>query len=912
MGYLEGRVAKRLYLIDGSALAYRAYFAFVRNPLLNSKGENTSASYGFANSLLKLFREEKPDYWVCVFDTPHPTFRHEMYPEYKSTRAKMPDDMAEQLPRVKEVAETLGCPIVEKPGFEADDVIATLAQQAVAGGLDAVIVTGDKDFMQLVTDRITMYNSRRKGGVEQIERLDPAGVEKKFGVPPERVIDVLGLAGDTSDNIPGVPGVGPKTAVSLVKEFGDLEAVLANREKIARKTLREKLHTYAEQARFSRELVTIKTDVPVKLEKQNFLVKAFDIGAVTRLFVELGFKSLVRFVEPDLMETEAPARAAAASAGNYQTVSTFAQLRQLVKTWRKAEWLAVDTETTSLNPIDAELVGVSICVEAGEAYYIPVGHREQEANLERDAVLAELKPLLENPKPRLVGQNIKYDWQIFRDYGITLGGIAFDPMIASYLIDPTSRGHSLDALALKHLSYEKTPISELIGTGKKQISFADVGVEAATQYAAEDADFTWRLAKTLRPMLAPIGLTDLFEKVEIPLVPILAHMEYDGVSVDVPYLKKLSNSWKRKLARLTDKIYDKAGDEFNINSPQQLGVVLFDRLGLQPVRKTARTAQRATDVSTLEILAKKHPLPRLILDYRALTKLKSTYADALISLVNPRTGRVHTSFNQAVAATGRLSSSDPNLQNIPIRTEDGKKIRRAFIPKSEDYVLLAADYSQIELRLMAYFSGDEALCEAFRLGEDIHSRTASDIFGVPVEMVDAERRRWAKSANFGIIYGLSAYGLSQQTDMTVGEAKDFIDTYFRRYPKVREFIDSTIKKARDDGYVTTLLGRRRSLPDIRSNNRSQREFAERTAVNTPLQGTAADIIKKAMVDLARDLQGKKSMMVLQVHDELVFDTHRDELDWLTDTVRERMEHAVELSVPLKVDFGIGDNWLDAK
>jgi len=905
-------MAKRLFLIDGSALAYRAYFAFIKNPMYNSKGENTSAPFGFANSLLKLYREEQPDFWVCVFDTPQPTFRHEIYPEYKSTRAKMPEEMAEQLPRIKQVAEALGCPVVEMPGYEADDVIATLAVQAAEKEIDAVMVTGDKDFMQLVTDRITIYNSRRKAGVEQIERLDPAGVEKKFGVPPNRVVDVLGLAGDTSDNVPGVPGVGPKTAVSLVKEFGELESVLQSIDQISRKSLREKLRTYAEQARFSRDLVTIKTDVPIKLREKDYAVQSLNAKSAGRLFAELEFKSLIRFLEPDLFRTGKTEKQQAAFKGNYHTVQDLLKLEKLVKKWQKAKRLAVDTETTSLDPINAELVGISISAETGEAHYIPVGHRDTEANLDLEVTLKTIRTILEKKQPRLVGQNIKYDWQIFRKYGITLDGLDFDPMLASYLVDPLARRHDLGSLALRHLGYEMIPISKLIGSGKNQKSFADVPVEVATEYAAEDADFTLRLEENLRPRLEPLGVLRLFEDIELPLVPVLAQMEYDGVSVDIPYLKRLSARWKKDLDTLTEEIYEVAGEKFNINSPRQLGVILFDKLKLTPGRKTARTAQRATDISTLATLADKHPLPELVLQYRSLSKLKSTYADALTALVSPRTRRVHTSFNQAVAATGRLSSSDPNLQNIPIRTADGQKIRRAFIPKSEEYTLLIADYSQIELRLMAHFSEDEALCEAFARGEDIHARTASDIFGIPVEAVDAERRRWAKSANFGIIYGLSAYGLAQQTDMTVQEAKDFIDTYFRRYPKVRRFIDTTIEQARRNGYVTTLMGRRRPLPDLNAANRQRREFAERAAVNTPLQGTAADVIKKAMVDIAAKIRGKKSMMVLQVHDELVFDAHLDEIAWLTALVRDLMENAVELSVPLKVDIGTGNNWLEAK
>ncbi len=905
-------MAKTVYLLDGMALAYRAYFAFVRNPLRNSKGEDTSAPFGVANSLLKLYREEKPEYWVCVFDTVEPTFRHDIYPEYKATREKMPEEMVAQMPRVREVIEALGCPIIEVPGYEADDVIATLAAQAADQGFEAVMVTGDKDFMQLVTDRITMYNTKRTAGKDEVERLDPRGVEKKFGVPPHQVIDVLALGGDKSDNIPGVPGVGPKTAVKLIKEFGDLETVLANADNVRGKKLQQNLREHAEQARFSRELVTIKTDAAATFDPQRFAIEGIDTIEARHLFTELEFTSLVRQLANNNSTTGESAQDTAEGMGDYRAVISLKELDQLIAEWRKADRLAVDTETTSLYAVQADLVGIAIIAKGGTGCYIPVGHKETEQNVPIDEVLEKLRGLLERDTPKLIGQNIKYDWLVFKRHGVELGGIVSDPMIASFLLNPSSRGHSLEELARVHLGCEMIPISGLIGTGKKQKSFAEVPVAQATTYAAEDADCTLKVAEILEPRLKPAGLENLYANIEIPLISVLARMEYCGVSVDVPYLKRLSASWKRRLTTLTKKIYEAADEEFNINSTQQLATILFDKLLLKPVRKTARTAQRSTDVSALEKLAKEHPLPQFILDYRELNKLKTTYADALLNLVNPDTGRVHTSFNQTIAATGRLSSSDPNLQNIPVRTPEGQKIRRAFIPKPGGHILVVADYSQIELRLMAHFSGDEALREAFARGEDIHTRTASDIFGIPPEMVDAESRRWAKAANFGIIYGLSAYGLSQQTEMSVAEAKDFIDTYFRRYPGVKSYIEKTIDEARTHGFVTTLMGRRRPLPDLHSNNRQRREFAARVAVNTPLQGTAADIIKKAMIDVAAEMHGKRSMMVLQVHDELVFDTHPDELDWLEQMVREKMERAVSLSVPLTVDIGRGSNWLEAK
>jgi len=900
----------RLYLIDGTALAYRAHFAFIRTPLRNSKGENTSAIFGVANSLLKLRREEKPDYWAFVFDRPEPTFRHEKHEEYKATRAPTPEDLIAQLPRIKEIAGALGCPLVEMPGFEADDLIGTLAQQAVADGYDVVVVSGDKDLMQLVNKHVKIYNPR-KGGAE-IEWLDPQGVEDKFGVPPEKVRDVLALMGDTSDNVPGIPGIGPKTAVELICQFGDLESVLIAAPTVARQSLQEKLIKYADQARFSMELVTLKTDCPIEWQPERFQAVSFDEKAAARLFVEMEFKSLVKWLGPDLATIQVESPKKETPTGVYHHVHSLDELKKLAGQMRHAEWLAVDTETTSLSAFEAELVGISISFAEAEAYYIPVGHSDKAANLPIEAVLDLLRPLLTAERPRLIAQNVKYDAEVFARYGIELGGVGFDPMLASYCLNPETRSHGLDAMAQMHCGHTMQPIDELIGAGKKQISFAAVPVDKATYYSAEDADYTFRLFNILSPQLAAAGVERLFTEIELPLAPVLGRMESAGIRIDPACLRDLSRQMQQQIDRLIGAIYEAAGEEFNVNSPGQLGRILFDKLKLTSSRKTAKTAQRATDVGVLEKLATGHELPRLMLEYRQLAKLKSTYSDALVELADPKTGRVHTSFNQTVAATGRLSSTDPNLQNIPIRTEEGRKIRRAFIPRDEDHQLLVADYSQIELRLMAHFSQDPALLRAFRDAADVHARTAAEIFGIPEEMVSPEQRRLAKTANFGIIYGVSAYGLSQQSDMTVSEAKIFIDTYFRRYPGVKRFIDNTITQARKDGMVRTLFGRRRFLPDMSSSNRQRREFAERTAVNTPMQGTAADIIKKAMIEIDRQLRGKKSAMTLQVHDELVFDAHRSEIDWLVQTVRDTMEHVVSLDVPLVVDLGTGPNWLDAK
>jgi DNA polymerase-1 len=900
----------RLYLIDGTALAYRAHFAFIRAPLRNSKGENTSAIFGVANSLLKLRREEKPDYWAFVFDRPEPTFRHEKHEEYKATRAPTPDDLVAQLQRVKEIAAALGCPLVEMAGYEADDLIGTLAQKAVADGYDVVVVSGDKDLMQLVDEHVKIYNPR-KGGAE-IEWLDPKGVEDKFGVPPEKVRDVLALMGDTSDNVPGIPGIGPKTAVELISQFGDLESVLSAASKVARQSLQEKLVKYADQARFSMDLVTLKTDCPVEWQPERFQAVSFDEKAAARLFAELEFKSLIKWLGPDLASIEVEDRKTASAAGTYHQVRSIDELKTLVDQMCHAEWLAVDTETTSLNAFEADLVGISLSFAEAEAFYIPVGHTDKTANLPLAEVLDLLRPLLVAERPRLIAQNVKYDAEVFARYGIELCGVGFDPMLASYCLNPETRSHGLDTLARAHCGHVMQPIDELIGTGKKQVSFATVPVDKATYYSAEDADYTFRLFHILSPQLAPAGVERLFTEIELPLAPVLGRMETAGIRIAPAYLKDLSRQMQGQIDRLIGAIYEAAGEEFNVNSPGQLGRILFDKLKLASSRKTAKTAQRATDVGVLEKLATEHELPRLMLEYRQLAKLKSTYADALVELVNPQTGRVHTSFNQTVAATGRLSSTDPNLQNIPIRTEEGRKIRKAFIPRDDDYQLVVADYSQIELRLMAHFSQDPALLAAFRDAADVHARTAAEIFGIPEERVSLEQRRLAKTANFGIIYGVSAYGLSQQSEMSVGEAKVFIDTYFRRYPGVRRFIDATIAQARKDGMVRTLFGRRRFLPDMSSANRQRREFAERTAVNTPMQGTAADIIKKAMIEIDHLLRGKKSVMALQVHDELVFDAHRSEIDWLVGMAKDAMERVVSLDVPLVVDLGTGPNWLDAK
>jgi DNA polymerase-1 len=891
---------KRLFLIDGSALAYRSYFAFIRNPLINSKGENTSAVFGFTNSMLKIIREEKPDYLAVVFDTKAPTFRHEIFKEYKSTRAKMPDEMSEQLPRIREVAEGMNLPVLEVDGFEADDLMGTLAKKAKSEGMAVILVTGDKDFLQLVDEDVKVLNPRRAG--EEPELLDAAGVEKKLGVPPEKVTELLGLMGDTSDNVPGIPGVGEKTALQLIKQFGSLEAALRNADKVKRKNVQKGLKEHADLARLSKRLVTIDVNVPFKIELSRLRTKEFDLARLKDLFKELEFS---RFLQ-DLGSPDKEEKA------SYQIIRSEKELKALISNLKDAGEFALDTETTSLNPIDAELVGISFSHREKEAFYLPLAHTDKKSNLGRTVAEESLKPLLEDEKIRKVGHNLKYDLEVLRRYGIELKGMYFDTMVASYLLNPSSRQHGLDNLALEHLDHRMIPITDLIGSGKKQKSFDGVPVKDACDYSCEDVDFTLRLKETFSPRLSQFALEKLFYQVELPLIEVLAEMEMAGVSVDTAYLGELSKRMEKQLNDLTSQIYDLAGRKFNINSPQQLSQVLFEDLKLPSVRKTAKRTGYSTDIGVLETLAKEHPLPAVLLEYRQLSKLKSTYIDSLPKLVNERTKRIHTSFNQTVTATGRLSSSEPNLQNIPIRTDVGRQIRRGFVPRNKDYLILSADYSQVELRILAHFSQDQTLMTSFKKGEDIHNRTASEVFGVRIDRVTSEQRAVAKTTNFAIIYGVSAFGLSRQTNMTPQEAGMFIDVYFKRYPRVKEYIDQTIELAREQGFVTTLLGRRRYIPEIDSTNRQKREFAERTAINTPIQGSAADLIKVVMIDIHAELRKRKSEMILQVHDELVFEVHKDELDEVREMVRDKMENTVDLEVPVKVDINSGENWLEAK
>jgi len=904
---------KKIYLVDGHSYAYRAFHAIRR--LTDSSGLALNAVYGFMRMLLKLIRDERPDYIAVAFDTPGKTFRHKMYEPYKANRAEQPEEMRHQIPLIKEVVEALNIPIFELEDYEADDVLATLATEAESAGIQAVIVSGDKDMMQLVSDNIKMLNPHKENAL-----IDADAVKSYFGVGPERVRDLMAMAGDTSDNVPGIPGVGPKTAAALLCEYGTLEAVFEHVDEIKGQKRRENLVANRDLALLSRDLVTLRRDAPVKLELELCKSTGYDEAALVELVKRFEFHSLLS----ELVEAEERADA------EYKIINDRRDLEKLAPRLKKRGHFSIDFETTSADPMVAELVGISITTEPGTGCYIPVGHDtaalvvdEEEqtdgelfagrsvAQLDADVALDLLKPLLEDESIRKTGQNIKYEMVILARNGIDLNGADFDTMVASYLLNPSKMRHNLDHLALEFLNYRKIPIERLIGKGAKQITMNKVNVREAADYACEDADITLRLRNKLQPMLKEKQLLELFERVEIPLVKILAKMELEGVCVDKDVFGELSKTLAGQLDGLEAEIHRLAGREFNINSTQQLGKILFEEMKLPAAKKT-KTGY-STDVAVLEKLAIEHELPAKMLEYRTLSKLKSTYVDALPGLLNPATGKIHTSFNQTVTATGRLSSSKPNLQNIPIRSEIGRRIREAFVPSDAHKVLLSADYSQIELRVLAHLSGDEELCDAFRDGVDIHSRTSSRIFGVPVDEVTPDMRRKAKVANYGIIYGISASKLAADIGIKRESAEEFIQSYFEVVPGVKLYIKSIVEEARRNGYVTTIMNRRRYIPDIDSPNFGVRRFAERTAINTPIQGSAADLIKMAMIQIDERIArlDLRSVMILQVHDELVFETPRDEVEQMESLVKEIMETAYPLNVPIVADVRTGRNWLEA-
>ncbi|GAB4270668.1 MAG: DNA polymerase I [Deferrisomatales bacterium] len=885
---------RKIYLIDGSSYIFRAYHAIPH--LSNSKGMATNAVLGFTNMLLKVVRDERPDYLVMVFDARGPSFRNELYPEYKANRAAMPEDLAPQIPVIKQVVQAFHVPVLELDGYEADDVIATVADDLAARGFHVTVVTGDKDLLQIVGERVRLLDTMKDKAFGLRE------VDERFGVPPDKVVEVLGLAGDTADNIPGVPGIGEKTARALVQEFGTIENLLANVDKVKGKKRQENLRRYGRQALLSRDLVRLVRDVPVRLSLEEAALKEPDRQALTALFKELEFGRL-------LQEFSSETRA---TGEGYRAVLDEQALDRLGEELGGAPRVSFDTETTGLDPLRAELVGLSFAVRPHEAWYVPVGHRYPGAppQLDRERVLERLRPVLEDPGRPKVGQNLKYDALVLRRAGVAVEGVAFDTMVASYLARPAAKSHSLDALAAELLSHKTISYAEVTGTGRGRKGFAEVEVERATVYAAEDADVALRLAEKLEPMLAETGQAELFEQVEMPLVPVLVEMEWRGIRVDPERLRALSAEMAGKLEALEREILEMAGVEFNVGSPKQLGEVLFERLGLPRGRRT-KTGW-STDSEVLTRLAAEHPIAAKVLEFRGLAKLKSTYTDALPGLIHPDTGRIHTSFNQTVTATGRLSSSDPNLQNIPVRTEEGRRIRQAFLP-AEGNRLVSADYSQVELRILAHVADEPALKASFARGEDIHRRTASEIFGVCPEQVSDEQRRRAKTINFGILYGMSAYGLAKALGIGRTEAQAYIDSYFARYPGVKRYMEERVAEAREKRFVTTLLGRRCAVPDIHSKNPAVRAYAERNAINYPIQGSAADLIKVAMVRVHRRLrrEGLRASLVLQVHDELVLDVPEEEVDAVTGLLRSEMEAAAELDVPLEVDVGVGANWSEA-
>ncbi|HMC00034.1 MAG TPA: DNA polymerase I [Flavobacteriaceae bacterium] len=943
---------KRLFLVDAYALIFRGYYAFIKNPRVNSKGVDTSAIMGFMNSLLDVIKRERPDHLAVCFDKGGSVDRVEMFEAYKANRDETPEAIKVAVPYIQEILKAMHIPIMVKKGYEADDVIGTLSKQAEKEGYQTFMVTPDKDFAQLVSENIFMYRPKSFGGGYEVWGIPE--VQKKFEVErPEQVIDFLGMMGDSSDNIPGLPGVGEKTAKKFIQAYGSMEGLLSKTHELKGK-MKEKVEASKELGLLSKELARIMLDVPVTFDAKDFELDHPDIETVKNIFQDLEFRRLTEnFLKTFSAETETPSTEAAtkteekpkpkktssAGAGQfslfgndgeeatsdsqssytrktsetsshfYQSVATGMATKLFIKNLMNQSSVCFDTETTGINPIEAELVGIAFSWEVGKGFYLPFPEDRSEAQ----DLIEQLRPFFESEAIEKIGQNLKYDIKVLAKYNVSVKGKLFDTMLAHYLINPDMR-HNMDVLAETYLNYTPISIETLIGKkGKNQLSMREVPLDKQTEYAVEDADITLQLKEHFQNELGEANTQKLFDEIEIPLLRVLASMELEGINLDKAFLNSLSDELNNDIANLEKKIYEAAGEEFNIASPKQLGVILFEKMKLVDKPKKTKTGQYATSEDILSYLAKDHEIIRDILDFRGLSKLKSTYVDALPLQVEESTGRVHTDYMQTVAATGRLSSNNPNLQNIPIRTERGRQVRKAFVPRSEDYTLLAADYSQIELRIIAALSEEETMIEAFKNGEDIHASTASKVFNVPISKVTREQRSNAKTVNFGIIYGVSAFGLSNQTDLSRSESKELIDTYYETYPKLKSYIGKQVDFARDHGYVQTVLGRRRYLKDINSRNAVVRGAAERNAVNAPIQGSAADIIKIAMIHIHKKLQegNYKSKMLLQVHDELVFDVFKKELDKIKSLVKTEMESAYQLSVPLDVDLDIGDNWLEA-
>jgi DNA polymerase I len=940
---------KRLFLVDAYALIFRGYYAFIKNPRINSKGLDTSAIMGFMNSLLDVIKRERPDHLAVCFDKGGSADRVEMFQEYKANRDATPEPITQAIPYICSILEAMHIPIMVKEGFEADDVIGTLSKQAEKEGYKIFMVTPDKDFAQLVSENIFMYKPRFGGGYD-IWGV-PEVLEKFAVTDPLQVIDFLGMMGDSADNIPGLPGVGEKTAKKFLAQFGSMEGLLANTDQLKGK-MKEKVEANGELGLLSKKLATIMLDVPVTFNAKDFTLDQPDLEKVEEIFNELEFRQLLtNFLKTFATETttnasdnspkntDTPKKAATNSEGQfdlfaapgsgsitqeeslsgfksitntnhfYQHIDSPLSRKLLIKKLMQQTSVCFDTETTGLKALEVELIGIAFSYENGKGYYVSFPENQEETK----TILEEFRPFFEAETIEKVGHNLKYDIKVLSNYNMPVKGRLFDTMIAHYLINPDMR-HNMDVLAETYLNYQPVSITELIGKkSKNQLSMRVVPIKDQTEYAVEDADITYQLKQHFTNELESGNVTELFNNVELPLVSVLTAMEIEGINIDTDFLKQLSTALTDDINRLEKDIYEQAGEEFNIASPKQLGIVLFDNMKLIDKPKKTKTGQYKTGEDILSFLAKDHKIIRDIQEYRQYKKLQSTYVDALPNEINPKTGRIHTQYMQAVAATGRLSSNNPNLQNIPIRTERGREVRKAFVPKDDNYVLLAADYSQIELRIIAALSEEETMINAFKNGEDIHASTAAKVFGVTIENVTREQRSNAKTVNFGIIYGVSAFGLSNQTDLSRGEAKELIDTYYETYPKLKAYMSAQVDFAREHGYVETVLNRRRYLKDINSRNAMVRSGAERNAVNAPIQGSAADIIKLAMINIHNRFlkEGFKSKMLLQVHDELVFDAHKDELETIKPIIKGEMENAFKMTVPLDVEMGIGQNWLQA-
>jgi len=923
---------KKLFLLDAMALIYRAYFAFSKNPRISSKGLNTSAILGFTNTLYDILKNEKPTHIAVAIDTKAPTVRHEEFTEYKANREKMPEDLATSIPYIMELLKGFNIPILGVDGYEADDVIGTLSKKAEEAGFLTYMMTPDKDFGQLVSENIFMYKPARMGNKAEVWGIKE--VCERYGIQrPEQLIDILGLWGDASDNIPGVPGIGEKRAKDLIAEFESVENLLKNTDKLKGKQ-KENVEHFADQALLSKELATIILDAPVEFDEEEFKVTEPDVDALKKLFDELEFRNFAKrfftnltlekddgkqsiqaelFMDSDIEQEDAINPSELKTLQNtkhdYHLVNTQKEAKELANILAKQKSICFDTETTGLNPNNSELVGFSFSVKAHEAWYVSLPENYNEAI----KIVNIFKAVFENSRIEKIGQNIKFDISILKWYDIDVKGPIFDTMIAHYLLHPDLR-HNMDYMAETYLNYRPVPIEHLIGKkGKNQLNMRDVDIKLVKEYAAEDADITLQLKDIFAPQLKETETFELFEKIEMPLVPVLASMEAEGVKLDIKALNEYSIELEKYIGETEKNIYELAGVDFNIASPKQLGEVLFDKLQISDKPKKTKTGQYSTGEDILIRLANKHPIINNILEYRSLTKLKSTYVDALPLLVNKRDHRIHTSYNQAVTATGRLSSNNPNLQNIPIRTKKGREIRKAFIPRNEEYTLFAADYSQVELRIIAHLSGDKNMVEAFKQNQDIHTATAARVYGIEPKDVSKDMRRNAKMVNFGLIYGISAFGLSQRLDIPRKEAAEIIHNYFEQYPGIKKYMDNQILFAREKGYVETIMGRRRYLKDINSGNGVVRGFAERNAINAPIQGSSADMIKIAMIDIFEIFNKKKlrSKMILQVHDELVFDTYKEEIEEVKKIVGENMKNAIKLNVPVVVDMNTGNNWLEA-